>query len=438
MTNQPIRKSAQADPQPDTALSPSDAVGSTTQALRLYVAIVLVFTTLTATVLAWYRVRGVPLLEAQLWSEGPDRFGDLWHYRDLFRYFHTASFFTSQDRFAYPAPLALVYACLYSLRSQTHLVFNALLGTSALVTAVLFYRMLRRFCISMWAAAAFTGTLLATSYPWHMLYDRGNLELFVYIGLALGVWAYLRDFPMLAAVLWGTAGALKLYPLVVLLVFLHRRTIREFTVGVFTSIGIFIASCWFVGPSIATAVIGSIHGVTGFLGQYAGAARRSELNQDHSILGAIKEVLSLNILHLGHNWPHLSISYEVVVLLAAPFFYVRHVRRLPLLNQLCLLIIALQLLPPVSYDYTLIHSYLVMGIVVAAYLSALQQGKSFPHARTLFTAFAVLATSQTWIELRGLRVNGIMKCACLSLIALLLFKIPLTIVWKTEAPAAVK
>ncbi|WP_182275990.1 glycosyltransferase 87 family protein [Granulicella sp. 5B5] len=380
----------------------------------------------------------MPLLEAQLWSEGPDRFGDLWHYHALFQYLHTSAFFTSQDRFAYPAPLAVIYAWLYSFGERTHLVFNLLLASSAFLSAALFFHLLRTHRVATRNACALTLTLLLTSYPWHTLYDRGNLELFVYIGLAAGVWAYLRNRPMLAAVLWGCTGALKLYPLVVLLVLLHRKTLWAFVVGACSGAATLLASCWYVGPTVVAAMMGSVHGVAGFLGHYAGSARRSELNQDHTILGAIKEVLSLNMLHLGQNWPHLGMAYEATVLIVAPVIYLRWMRRLPLLNQLCLLLIALELLPPVSYDYTLIHSYLVVGIVTAAYLAAIQRGEVFPQAKTFFAAFAVLATSQTWIELRGMRVNGILKCAALLLICLLLLKIPLTIHLKAEGPATVK
>jgi hypothetical protein len=404
--------------------------------LQLYMRLVLLGTALTALALVYLHLRHVPLLEAGLWSSGDDRFGDLWHYRPLFQYFHTAQFFLSADRFAYPAPCAVLLAMLYSFGSQTHTVFNVALVGTMVLSAVLFRRALMRFGISPAEALLLPAVLALTSYPWHMLYDRGNLELFVYIFLAAGVWAYLGGRPVLAAALWGLAGAMKLYPLVVLAVFFQRHALRSLLAGAASAAAALVGSFWYVGPTIKTAALGTVSGLTGFVGHYAGSARRSELNFDHSILGSIKEVLSLNFLHLGQDWPTLGRVYEGVIAVVATIVYFRWVRRIPELNQLCLFLVALVLLTPISYDYTLVHTYLIMGIVAAAYLQATRAGRPFAGAKAYFIAFAVLATSQTWIHLRGLGINGIAKTIALLVIGSLLLRLPLTMGVEAEDAVA--
>ena len=406
-------------------------------ALVFYLSLTLILTLATGLALLFYAHSGHSLLEAELWSEPADRFGDFFHYHSLFAVFHTAAFFTAADRFAYPAPCAVVYAWLFRLGPYAHAAYNIMLAASALASAALLYRNLRRF-LPAWRSVGLCAFLLATSYPWFRLWDRGNLELFVYIFVAGGVWAWLTGRRSLAAVLWGCAGAMKIYPLALLAVFLHRGRWRPLLVGLASCTAVLLASFWYVGPTLREAALGSLHGVTGFVSGYAGTARRSELNVDHSLLGALKELLSLHILHLGQDWPRLSLVYQAVIAIAAPLFFFLKVRRLPALNRLCLLLIAIVLLPPVSYDYTLIHVYLVFGIVLVAYLHAQQQHRPLPRARAWFTSFAVLFTSQTWIQLRGMRVNGLLKCAALLLLSGLLLSFALTMESETQDAAAAR
>jgi hypothetical protein len=277
---------------------------------------------------------------------------------------------------------------------------------------------------------------MLTSYPWHTLYDRGNIEVFVYVFLATGLWAYLTGRQTLAAVLWGCAGAMKIYPLAMLAIFLHRRTLRPLLVGIATFAGVLLFSFWYVGPTIRMAALGSLHGVFGFLGSYAASARRSELNADHSVLGSIKEILTLHMFGLGKDWPGLSIAYQGTVAVAGSILFFGWVRKLPVLNQLCLLLIAIVLLPPVSYDYTLIHTYLVMGIVLGAYFYALRHDQPFPGAKAYFAAFGLIATAQVWILIRGLRVNGLIKCGSLLMVCWLLLRFPLRMGLEIERTSA--
>ncbi len=392
--------------------------------LKVYIALILAITAMTALALGYYHFT-TRMLNAQLWTPQSDNYGDFWHYQKLFRVFHTQAFFQSADRFAYPAPCALIYAMLYHTGPRPHLVFDLILILIFCVSGLVFYRVLLRFGMRRADAAGLTALLMLTSYPWHTLYDRGNIELFVYVFLAGGLWAFLTGRQSLAAVLWGCAGAMKIYPLAMLAIFLHRTRLRPLLVGVLTFAGVLLISFWYVGPTVRVAAMGSLNGVFGFLGTYAANARRSELNGDHSILGSVKEILTLHMFGLGRQWPNLSKAYQATVIVGAPILFFAWVRKLPVLNQLCLFLIAIVLLPPVSYDYTLIHTYLVMGMVLGAYFYALRNGWPFPGAKTYFAAFALIATAQVWILIRGLRVNGLLKCAALLTVSWLLLRYPL-------------
>ena len=396
--------------------------------LRLYRNLVVLLTAACLVALAVYHWLGIPLYKAELWSIRSDAFGDLWHYIPLFSRIHTAGFFQQADRFAYPAPCALAYQLLYAFGSGRLVFFFGLYAVTLLFSATLFARGLLRAGLTKAQAIGLVALLICTSDPWWILLDRANIELFVYIFLASGTWAYLRRQPVLAAVLWSLAGAMKLYPLVLLALFLHRRTLRPLLTGLLTFAATLIGSLWYVGPTVRVAAVGSLDGMAGFLSSYAATARRIELNHDHSLLGALKEIFSLHMMHIGTHLKWLSQGYEAAVFIVFPILYFVWIRKLPALNQLCLDLIAIVLLPPVSYDYTLVHLYLVIGIVCVSYLQSLVGRRNvLPHASSFFVAFAMLCSSVAWLRVRGLQFNGLFKTVSLVTIAVLLLRQPLTL-----------
>jgi hypothetical protein len=394
--------------------------------LRLFATLAVILQLAAFAALPYYWVKYGEMWRTELWTRSTDIFGDFWHYRALFQLIHTQAFFTSADRFAYPAPCAVILDLLYHL-PYPHGVFVELFSLIFLSSAFLFYRLLVRLGLAARVAAAFVIVLVLCSYPWDKLLDRSNVELFVYLFVASGLWAFVTGRRELAAVLWGCAGAMKIYPLVMLAVFFRKSMLRPLLIGFATFAGVLLISFWFVGPTIPQAAMGSVHGVTGFLGSYAGSSRVWELTIDHSLLGGIKELCLLDVAHRDHHWTHQSTGYQAAVIILGPMLYWFRIRKLPVWNQTCLFIVAIVLLSPVSYDYTLIHIYLVLGIVVAAYLYALGEGTTLPRARAFFITFAIITTSQGWMQHSVYRFNGLIKCIALLVLSWLLLSVPLTL-----------
>jgi len=409
--------------------SPSSVGGwkNIPQDLKLYAKVLLSLNLIAfASLIYYYCVYG-EMWRADIWSVSSDRFGDFWHYHWLFGFIHTQAFFSNADHFAYPAPCAVILDMLYHSGPYPHGVFCTVLGGALLASAYWLYRILTGYGWRTRDAAAFCAFVAINAYPWWKLLDRSNLEVFVYLFLATGVWAYITGRKSLAAILWGCAGAMKIYPVVMLVLFLRKSALRQLVIGSVTCIVVLLCSFWFVGPTIHAAALGSVQGVTGFLGSYAGTSRVYELSIDHSLLGSIKELCLFDTAHLDHHWKHQSTGYQAAVILIGPILYFMRIRKLPVWNQMGLFLTAIVLLPPVSYDYTLVHTYLTFGVVVSAYLYALQSGRTLPHAAAFFTAFAVIGSTQGWMAHWIYRFNGVIKCTALLTLAVLLLITPLTL-----------
>ncbi|MGI4831568.1 MAG: glycosyltransferase family 87 protein [Janthinobacterium lividum] len=393
--------------------------------LVLYLQLVLFLTVLPFLfLLELYLVKG-SFLQARLWSPESDRFGDFWHYRYLLQYLHRPEFFAARDRFAYPAPCAILYQWLYRLGPHPHLSFNIILWAVEGISAIFLLRALAGNGLRFFHALGLVLLMLVTSYPWHTLYDRGNIELFLYIFIAGGVWAWLCGHERVAAVLWGCAGALKLYPLLLIALYAKRGSWRTFLLAFSTCIGILLLSFWYVGPTMKLAASGTMWGIRGFVGTYGAHTRFQELVLDHSFLGGVKEILALPIFRNGDKQIVLSHMYEAVVVVAGPPLFLRWRRTAPAINQLCVLLTLLMLLPPVSYDYTLVYAYLVIGIVFHQYLSMERRGQTFHGCVQYVVAFAVLCTAENWINIMGFEPNGLLKAAALITILITLVRYPL-------------
>jgi len=373
-----------------------------------------------------------------MWMHPDDRFTDLTHYDGVLPYLHQLRFFTGAERFAYPAPAAVFYDALLHFGHSRLLVFLAATLILVVITALLFARVLIARQLSAAAVAAFTICLLLTSWPLLFLLERGNIEILLVVLTVLGAVSFWHRRPLPAAVCWGLAASLKLYPLVLLVLFLHRRDLRALLFGLGTTALSLLLSFWFIGPTLAIAAAGTLHGISGFVGSYAAHSRHDELMHDHSFLAFFKAPLAIQHLHLSSDVSRLSHVYFALVAVAVVVLFPR-LRRLPILNQYILVTIAMVALPPVSYDYTLLHLYPAFGLLVLLLLahernaSTLQASRDATHPRSstsvllrqLLFCFTLLFASENFLFYLGLHLNGMIKAAALFWAAVLLLRSPL-------------
>jgi hypothetical protein len=334
----------------------------------------LILTAAAAAAILWL----LPLATSRpiLFPSGPS-FEDVLVYKGRFTLYHSAKFFTSRafSAFAYPAGAAPIYVALYKTPDPvlTYQLFAALTTVAALAAAWLFLR--RRNATSLFAP------LLLLSFPLVFLIQRANIEIVLWIVIALGILAYHRGLAILAAVLFGIAAAVKLYPIFLLGLFLkRRRDIPAFATGIIVFVLTMTAAIAHAGPTFSIAAAGFFHSVNQFQAHYVDTVSRIEVAYDHCLFSPFKYLAFLD--HVSPApWRH---TYYIVAGLLALLLFLR-VRTLPFLNRVLFLVTAMVSLPPVSFNYTLVHLYVPMFFLLGALLTL----RTRPPA-TAFVALALL------------------------------------------------
>jgi hypothetical protein len=332
-----------------------------------------------------------PFIKFQRWP-------DFFCFNFRFRHFHSAGFFSTSPRlgttFMYPAPAALLYEGFYSIHRHSLFFFFALTGALVLCLTFILGKVILSRGLRSSTTAFFLGSLLLLSYPLWFEYTLANMEICIFLIVAFGLLAYLRGHLLLAAVLIGIAGSMKIFPLVYLALFLSRKKYREFALGILVAIVVNLAALWAVCPSLAQSYRGIQNGLAAFRLTYMLPFLPMETSFDHSLFGLLKWLA-----HAILGWQvmpaALLSAYLLLVSILGLALYFLRIRLLPLLNQILCLCIASILLPPTSHDYTLLHLYVPWGLMVLYALDRVRSGHSVRDLRAPFLCFAILFSAQS-------------------------------------------
>ena len=322
-----------------------------------------------------------------MFPDGP-LYLDLFNYVTQWEVFRTPAFFevappwVHRSHFAYPPAAAMCYAVLYRSH-RMNLLYNVL-------TFGFWLTLLGGFGAALWWRSASWKTVLfcplalvLLSYPAVFLYERANIEIFLWIVLVAGALLYRSGSFQRAAICFGIAAAIKLYPFFLLGLFVHRR--REWSALVtsaFTALVVTVLSIRYTAPGFFWyGARGYAEGVMGFQAKYAGTVQAGGVAYDHSLFSWLK----LPALASGHPAAPLMRPYYLICGLLALVVFFGWVRKRPFLNRLSFLVVLTVVLPPVSFEYTLVHLYLPVMLLLVALL---QRGQ--PSAASRNTALVAL------------------------------------------------
>jgi hypothetical protein len=319
----------------------------------------------------------------------------------------------------YPAPMMcgyLIFTRLFAAPLRAYLVF---IGISVAVTTVVLALALSA-CRSLRVLLfVVVGVSVVLSFPLLFLVERGNMESIVWLLLALGLVAFLTRHYTAAALAIALAASMKLFPGVLLLLLVAKKRYRDFAVSI-VAIAIFtLVALQLLGPSIPVAAEEVITGLKRLNEVVLMKYRPFEIRVDHSFFSVIKQILhfanrndpaTVNLTIQGFGIP-----YALFALPGFAAIYWFRIRKLPLLNQVIALIVFAVTIPYVSFEYTLVHVYLLWGLFLLFLARDVATGRAavpLPAALAMLTAFAFVFAPDLPVSYAG----QLKTCALLILL----------------------
>jgi hypothetical protein len=337
---------------------------------------------------------------------------------------------------SYPYPLPSMYLYVIFIRLFTDNTHAYILFTEAaflIATLALSLYLSIRLRAGLLVQLAVWATFIC-GYPAIFLLDRGNIEVFLWLFVLFGLIAYLRRWQYVAAIFFAIAASMKIYPAIFLLLFLPRRQFKALAVGVAATAGFTLASLAAVGPTIAEAWSNMSEAANDLRDLQIATVADHGFRFDHSVFALYKQIgfaILLNTGKASYRNPPIFLQsmavYSVVAPLAFLALYVLRIRTMPLLNQFMALTLCSVLLPYVSYEYTLVHVYLVFAAFLIFLLQdeAKQSLPAFNPSRTrsamicfalIFAPMALIAREQ---------YQGQVKCVILLMLLNLILRVPM-------------
>jgi Glycosyltransferase family 87 len=349
---------------------------------------------------------------------GDTLFGDLLEFVPASQSAHMAESFraTASSMVAYPPFGAVLYSVMYSFGHPVEFY----LGIFALWLGVAIggiRRLLITLGIRPITAVLFPLTLAAVSFPIEGLLQRGNIELFVWIFAAAGTWAFLRDRDKTAAVLWGLAASIKLFPIILLVLFVAKPRFRALLLGLTTFVISSVLSMVYLGPSVKLAFERSLRNVFGYQTNRASELSVHEFAANHSAFIPIR-FLAMTMGRPSVNVTNLYYLFGGLLFVAVFF---GKVRKMPVANQVLAVTTFMVLMPQVSYFYTLVHLYVPFLMLMVLAIRAERQGVRIEGLRSaillfvpIFASFSIFTYPRVYLFgglIQGLMLMILFLCA---------------------------
>ena len=198
------------------------------------------------------------------------------------------------------------------------------------------------------------------TYPMLMIIDRGNIQGITTGFCLIGLWFFMGNKYKAAAALIGIAAALKIYPILLMLLFLKRRRYGEFFIGCAVAAVLTLGALATFEGGIKANIIGFVGGLSSFTG--------GSLNPDlliprnHSLSSLLSYLRTKNISPLNeivenllaNLGPYSLVIFSCLILLSVTKHKYNE-------NQTLLLIcLAMISIPFVTYGYALSVLFLVL------------------------------------------------------------------------------
>jgi hypothetical protein len=356
------------------------------------------------TSVAWgiYLAQGRPELERPLF-ESADRFRDMLNYTNKIDHLGdgAAALGRGFPVYNYLAPAAYLYAFfLRGFRGDPICAFLVTLGLGLLGgSAVLWWAGSDDSKTNWGLAAAILSTAILGS-PMMFAADRGNLEGVVQLILGAGLILFAKQRYYGSAVFIGLAASLKPFPAIFLLLLLTNRRYREFATGIAVAVASVLLALTALGPTPIAAYRGLRPGMETYYYVYVANILPPEQTRfGHSITDALKSVANNWAAASTHNM-HLLLTLATLLDALVFAFVLLRIFKMPALNRMIMLGVAVTLFPPVAAEYTLLALYVPFGVFVIFLVKDVATGRVYferRHILILLILFALLFSPMTFL-----------------------------------------
>ncbi len=205
--------------------------------------------------------------------------------------------------------------------------------------------------------------VLTFTYPFLFAIDRGNFELYIYIFISCFIYFLYVKPNMVGAILSiSFAITMKLFPAVLLLLFLKERKYKECCLVIFCCVAITLLVLLILGGSF----YGNIYNFMDSIKQYSALyvvgnqGFAPGLAFGHSLYGIIR--LFFQYVFTSFYFDHIAYINRIYMLFT--LIYIMFIAwcvlmyKLPLWKQVALLVMSFDILPYTSADYKLLHIYI--------------------------------------------------------------------------------
>lgn len=199
------------------------------------------------------------------------------------------------------------------------------------------------------------------TYPILFALDRGNVEIFLFVFLALFMYAYQKGEDWKSMIFLSFAIAMKLYPIVFITLFLADKKYKQAIITILLVIGISLLSASILNGGIINSFAGISSNLALFNKGYVGTDQG--LQHNSSLYGLFE--ISQRFFLPGLSFLVSYYLYIVSIFLGAIFLYVLFIEK-TLWKKVALLTLSIILFPQVSFDYKLIHLFIPIMLFVNA------------------------------------------------------------------------
>ncbi len=357
-------------------------------------------------------------------------FADFKVFTPNYAFFHTERFFHAGLPMVYPTPVAALFALFFKFGGAHAVYWMVLFCVAAFVVpAALFCRTLLNRGLALPAAVLFVTVICLFSWPADLIVNGANSEVFVWVAMAVAMWAYATGRLWVAAVFLGVAASLKLFPFIFFTLFLNRKHFPKLVIAVLSFVLTFVGALLIVGPTISIAFHGFLTGMAFARDAYFASWRPLEHGVDHSLFGLIKFCIRILHRHDKRSYAAYLKLYQIVMAFAGVMLYFGIIRHRPLLNQILALSIISIYFTPYSGDGTLIHLYYPLIMLFLLSLQASQEQKTVPGLGWIAATMVFCLSMEGFLVIpRGqdsIRFEGPAHAVALGIMLILALRYPL-------------